>query len=116
MDVKNFTESDIISFLELHNIPCALGYYIKIEGSDFSLLSLPLSELGLDFLMNDFFIEFGVDSKNYKSSIHFHDYVNPSRLTTFHATLRKRTKVIPITVEVLHTAAVKGYWPMFTNN
>lgn len=116
MDIKNFTESDIISFLELHNIPCALGYYIKIEGSDFSLLSLPLSELDLDFLMNDFFIEFGVDSKNYKSSIHFHDYVKPSRLTTFHATLRKRTKVIPITVEVLHTAALKGYWPMFTNN
>lgn len=116
MNTEIFTERDIIAFLELHNIPCALGYYMKVEGGDFSLLSLPLSELELDFLMNDFFIEFAVDSKNYNSSIHFHDYVKPSGLTIFHATLRKRIKVIPITVEILHTAAVKGYWPVFTND
>ncbi|KQN63142.1 hypothetical protein ASE99_20855 [Serratia sp. Leaf51] len=116
MDIKNFTQDEIIDFLELHNIPCALGYYIKIEGSDFSLLSLPLSELEFDFLMNDFFIKFDVDSKNYNYSRHFHDDVKPFGLTTFLATFRKRTRVIPITVEILHTAALKGYWPVFTNN
>lgn len=116
MDIKNFTQREIIDFLELHNIPCALGYYIKVEVGDFSLLSLPLSELELDFLMNDFFITFGVDSKNYKFSRHFYGDVKAFGLTKFLATLRKRTRVIPITVEILHTAAVKGYWPAFTND
>ncbi|AYA09608.1 MULTISPECIES: DUF1493 family protein [unclassified Rahnella] len=110
MTVNDVLEGKIIDFLEQHNHPTVFGFYNKVCGSDFSLLKLSLSEIQTDILMNDFFIQFKVKPKNYRTSNHFPEKTGVLGSLIFTLN-RMQGKVTPITVRALHNAALMGVWP-----
>ena len=112
MTANDVQEEEIIDFLEQHNYPTFFDLYIRIRGGDFSLLKLPLNEIQRDILMNDFFIQFGVDPKNYFYLNHFPGGGNVFSILVF-SLKRMQGKVTPITVKSLHDAALVGAWPEF---
>lgn len=112
MIVNLALEREIIDFLEQHNGPTVFGFYKKISGGDFSLVTLPLNEIQRDTLMNDFFLRFKVNARNYFTFNHFPR--DAGFLSSLAFSLRRRRgRVTPVTVKALHDAALNGFWPVY---
>ncbi|WP_370426322.1 DUF1493 family protein [Pantoea vagans] len=98
----------IITLIEYHNQPTALGGFRKVDRADFHLQQLPLNEVEFAILMNDFFATFNVCSEHYDDARYFPP-AHPRHMTP----MKWFTSggYCPVTVAMLCEAASRGRWP-----
>jgi len=101
----------IITLIEYHNRPTALGRFRRVDRAGFYLQQLPLNEVEFAILMSDFFFTFGVSSEHYDEARYFQAektrHFAPAR--GFRAGAAKAG--YPLTVAMLCEAASTGAWP-----
>lgn len=107
--MKIDTEFEIINLIENYNVPNLWGFYKNVSAKGFSLEKIPLDDLQVDTLMNDFFITFNVNAGNYFTSNHFPKNRNILNKLFFYLKT-KQGKAVPITVILLQDAVVSGIW------
>lgn len=101
----------IITLIEYHNRPTALGHFRRADRAGFYLQQLPLNEVEFAILMSDFFVTFGVSSEHYEEARYFpaHKARRFAPARGFRAGAAKAG--YPLTVALLCEAARSGVWP-----